>query len=700
MAVTGRLSFVLKRIGRSILTLGIVTTVAFVLVRLIPGSPQEALRQQLMQQHPGWTIAQINRRVERYITYNPDKPLWAQYLDYLTSVLQGDLGQSIQSQQPVAEVLGQALPWTLLLLSVATVLTFVLGIVVGALMAYNEGSWFDINLTGVSIFLSSVPYYIFAILFVYLLGFKYSVFPTGGTYPNDVSVGVSAAFVVGVAYHATLPVLSLVLTGWGGQALTMRGNAIRVLGEDFLRVGRLRGITDRRLALRYVTHNSILPMYTNLMISIGFMFGGAVIVEKIFTYKGVGWYMLQAIELRDYPVMMGGFLIITAAVVVTILFADLTYGWIDPRIGTEDSESYGSNQSLLSRIVRAIRGLSAGTRGGAVTGGSPTAGTDSAGPDSITTAGGELETATGERVREVVDLWILTPIRIMRTDRRAQVGFGIFGLYLLVGTVGVWLVEPVSLNEGPRVVPPFQNLAFPFGTDPAGRDIFAQIVHATPAILKMVFAGAVFATTVGTIVGTVAGYVGGRGDQILTGFTDVAMTIPGLPLVIVLAATLQPENPYVVGIILTINAWAGLARSIRSQVLTLRDESYVEASRIIGVSTGKIVRRDILPNIMPYVLVNFVQSAREVIFASVGLYFLGLLPFTTANWGVILNLAYNNGALYTPGTVHWLVLPMVAIIGLSFSFILVAQAMDRLFNPRLRARHSDHVDEPEAHPSD
>lgn len=685
MALNGRVLFVLKRLVRGFLTLVSVVTVSFVLVRMIPGSPQEALRQQLMQQHPGWSMRQINRRIERLITYNPEDPLWVQYLNYVTSVLQGDLGRSIQSQDTVAEILGQALPWTLFLLSTATVLTFLIGIALGALMAYNEGSNFDISLTSGSIVLSSVPYYIFAILFVYILGFKFQLFPTGGAYPNDVTVGPNPDFLVGVVYHATLPVLSMVLTGWGSQALTMRGNAIRVLGEDFLRVGRLRGITDRRLALRYVTHNSILPMYTNLMISIGFMFGGAVIVEKIFTYKGVGWYMLEAIELRDYPVMMGGFLIITIAVIVTILFADLTYGWIDPRAGNRSTESYGNSKSILRRLVQAVRSLNDSSKEAKMT--------PAANADLITDVDSDTQLDATERVAALVDLWLLTPIRIMWSDWRARIGFAILGVYVLMGTVGVMSVEPVTMNEGPRMAAPFQTPEFPFGTDPAGRDIFAQVIHATPPIMKMIFAGAVFATSIGTLVGTVAGYIGGRGDQILTGLTDIAMTIPGLPLVIVLAATLQPENPYVVGVILTINAWAGLARSIRSQVLTLRDESYVEASRVMGISTGQIVGRDIIPNIMPYVLVNFVQSAREVIFASVGLYFLGLLPFTTSNWGVILNLAYNNGALYTAGSAHWLIIPMIAITGLSFAFILIAQGMDRLFNPRLRARHSKHVDD-------
>jgi peptide/nickel transport system permease protein len=166
------------------------------------------------------------------------------------------------------------------------------------------------------------------------------------------------------------------------------------------------------------------------------------------------------------------------------------------------------------------------------------------------------------------------------------------------------------------------------------------------------------------------------------------MTIPGLPLVIVLAVALEPENPFVIGLLLTVNAWAGLARTIRSQVLSLRSESYVEASRIMGVSTPHIIYDDILPNIMPYVLINFMSAARNVIFSSVGLYFLGILPFTTLNWGVMMNLAYKNSALLTLNAAHWLIIPMFVISLLSYGLIMFSQGMDRVFNPRVRARHA------------
>jgi peptide/nickel transport system permease protein len=175
-------------------------------------------------------------------------------------------------------------------------------------------------------------------------------------------------------------------------------------------------------------------------------------------------------------------------------------------------------------------------------------------------------------------------------------------------------------------------------------------------------------------------------------FTDIALAIPGLPLIIVISVVLEPRSPIVIGIVLSINAWAGLARSIRSQVLTLRSESYVEASRVMGESVPFIIRGDILPNIMPYVLINFVRTGRYVVFASVGLYFLGVLPSSTENWGIMMEYAYSTaGALYTLESAHWLFFPMLAIVVLVFGLTMFSQGTDRLFNPRVRARHSDDV---------
>lgn len=294
-----------------------------------------------------------------------------------------------------------------------------------------------------------------------------------------------------------------------------------------------------------------------------------------------------------------------------------------------------------------------------------------------------------EKLKSAFERHILTPGRIIVSDRRSLAGIFILLVYLLMGTVGVRLIEPPTTNEGPRLIAPFTSLVFPLGTDGLGQDMLAMIVYATPTMLLMLTSGAVFSTVVATIVGTVAGYKGGLVDDVLTLFTDVMLTIPGLPLIIVLAATLKPKNPILIGILLTINAWAGLARSLRSELLSLRDANYVEASRLMGTPTWKIILDDVLPNLMPFILINFMNAARTVIFASVGLYFLGVLPYSSLNWGVMLDMAVSNNALLTLKAIHWIIIPTFVIVMLSYGLILLSQGMDRLFNPRVRAKKQD-----------
>ncbi|ADQ69462.1 ABC-type dipeptide/oligopeptide/nickel transport system, permease component [Halogeometricum borinquense DSM 11551] len=298
-----------------------------------------------------------------------------------------------------------------------------------------------------------------------------------------------------------------------------------------------------------------------------------------------------------------------------------------------------------------------------------------------------VETSRRERLSEFYEEFIYKPGLVAWSDWRTRIGSLLLVVYILMGTVGAWVWRYPSTNQAPRFVPPLQNLNYPLGTTATGQDLAALIIHATPDMLIMVTAGGIWATGIALVIGTVAGYKGGSIDRLLTSASDVAMSIPGLPLIMVLAVVFSPENPILIGILITINYWAGLGRAIRSQVLTIRGNSYVEASRTMGVSTTRILTKDIIPNLMPYVLVSFVNAARYVIFASVGLYFLGILPFSTLNWGVTLNLAYTTGgALYLPSLAYWLIAPMVAIMGLSLAMILLAQGLDRVFNPRVRTR--------------
>lgn len=311
-----------------------------------------------------------------------------------------------------------------------------------------------------------------------------------------------------------------------------------------------------------------------------------------------------------------------------------------------------------------------------------------------------IEETRGDRISRFLEEYIQTPWSILREDWRAMVGLAIVSVYILMATVGVYLVEPTRPAHGPQLIGAFQNWEFPLGTTSSGRDVLSMTIHSTPSILIMMASGALFTVVVGTLFGVVSGYKGGAIDTVLSTITDIFINIPGLPLVIVLATLLEDwiNNPVALGVLLAVAAWAGLARAIRSQVLTIRDESFIESARSMDLSTRWILSKEILPNLMPYIVVNMVNAARTIIFAAVALYFLGVLPFSDANWGVMLNNAYNSGALYRPSAYHWLLVPMIAISGIAMGLILLAQSLDRVFNPRVRARHESPGDNEKLEP--
>jgi len=302
----------------------------------------------------------------------------------------------------------------------------------------------------------------------------------------------------------------------------------------------------------------------------------------------------------------------------------------------------------------------------------------------------EPDSRFGEYWRDL-DEFVLAPMRVLLNDWRGRIGLAIVLTYLLMGTLGVVVLEPPHSSIEDAMLQPFQDWRYPLGTDLSGQGMFTLVVYATVPILKMVSAGAVFAILMGAVVGMVAGYKGGTVDTVLMMLTDILLTLPGLPLVILLAFLFEPRSPYLIGLILAINNWTGLARAIRSQMLTLRDENYVEASRLLGISTPRIIYKDIAPNLMPYIAVNFMQASRRIIFESVALYFLGILPFSQPNWGVIMNLAYQQGTIYSLSGAHWMLVPMFTIVLFSLGLIFLAQGADQVFNPRVRARHAKTV---------
>jgi peptide/nickel transport system permease protein len=276
-------------------------------------------------------LERVNRMVKVYTNIRPDQPLYIAYFEYFWQILHLDFGKSITLDKPVFTALFHKMPWSIFISIYGLALGTSISLLFGALMAHNEGSRFDVGMTIWTIFNSSVPYYIVAILMLIVFGFNLQWFPTGGRYNHDLAAGVNLPFLLSVVHHAALPILTGLVAAFGG-ALANRGNCIREKGKEYIRVGRLRGISENRLAMRYVGRNSILPVYTGLLMGITRIFSSAIIIEIIFSYDAVGLLTYDALLNRDYPLLMGALIFFTTVTLIGILIADLTYGIVDPRV--------------------------------------------------------------------------------------------------------------------------------------------------------------------------------------------------------------------------------------------------------------------------------------------------------------------------------------------------------------------------------
>lgn len=326
------LKYIIKRLLMSLLIVWVVTTFSFFVIRLMPGNAIGYLRTQLVKQG-GLTPDQINQRLSTVYNLAPHDPLWKQYIDYIAGVAHGDFGTSIVNQgQPVSEILASSIPWTVFVVGVALLISFVIGIAVGTVMAAFQAGWFARVMTFIVSFLSSVPNYLVAILLIYFFASLHPIFPTGAAYSLETTPGWNLPFIISLFYHGLLPIGAYVVTGFGAWALQMKGSVISILGAEYVQAGRAWGLSSRRITQSYVGRNSLLPQVTAFALALGTMFGGSVLVETFFQYPGIGYYLVTAVDSRDYSVMMGCFIVITIAVVLSNLVVDLMYPLIDPRI--------------------------------------------------------------------------------------------------------------------------------------------------------------------------------------------------------------------------------------------------------------------------------------------------------------------------------------------------------------------------------
>jgi len=280
---------------------------------------------------------------------------------------------------------------------------------------------------------------------------------------------------------------------------------------------------------------------------------------------------------------------------------------------------------------------------------------------------------------------VKTSWRILRRNPRALIGFFILVGFLVMATIGP---EVITLNLeqsfADRFLPP--SGAHILGTDYVGRDVFAQIVHGSRDVLTVAALAAVITIFIGVVVGAVSGLVGGVTDTVLMMVVNVLLTVPGFPMMLIVASMFRVTDPVSYALLLSIWSWGGLARTVRSQILSLKKREFIEAARVLGLTSGHIIFKQLLPNITPYLAINFISIMRHAITSSVGIMMLGLVPFSASNWGMMLNLAvFQSGAIYTPNAIYYLLSPVVAICLFQLGGIYFTHGLDEIMNPRLRS---------------
>jgi peptide/nickel transport system permease protein len=326
------MTYLIRRIGFYLLTAWAAITVNFIVPRLMPGNPVETILNRL---HSQQLTTKAISALELQFGFNTKADLWSQYTHYWNQLLHGDLGVSTTLYpSTVTSVIATGLPWTIGLVGLSTLISFGVGTLLGVLVAWRRGSWFE-TLIPVTTLLSAFPYFVLGTLALLFFGTDLHWFPTeGGGAPLLMSPGVNWTYISNVIHYGALPALTIVASSIGGWMLGMRNMMITTMDEDYVLVAQAKGLSNPRV-VTYAARNAILPSIASFSLALSFVVSGALLTEIVFSYPGIGYLLVQAISNLDYPLTQGIFLLITAAVLFANFLADLAYVLLDPRTRQE-----------------------------------------------------------------------------------------------------------------------------------------------------------------------------------------------------------------------------------------------------------------------------------------------------------------------------------------------------------------------------
>jgi peptide/nickel transport system permease protein len=322
--------FIIRRLGFYAVAAWVAVTVNFFIPRALPGNAVQAMMAKFQNLQP-----QAMKALEIQFGVGHQGSLFHQYFVYLDNLVHGDLGTSvIYSPASVVSVLRTTVPWTVALVGTATVISFLLGTLLGIIAAWRRGGWLDRALPGFT-FIQATPYFFLAFILIDLFSLDWHVFPFASGFSLGDVVGWNWTFIGSAVYHSILPATTIVLTSMAGWMLQMRNVMITTIGEDYVLAAQAKGLSPRRVMFTYAARNAILPNIAGFALAIGFVVAGALIMEYVFSYPGVGLTLYNAVTSDDYALIQGIFLVIAFAVLLACLLADVVYVIADPRARTK-----------------------------------------------------------------------------------------------------------------------------------------------------------------------------------------------------------------------------------------------------------------------------------------------------------------------------------------------------------------------------
>ncbi|PUB10616.1 ABC transporter permease [Paenisporosarcina sp. OV554] len=320
------LKFYVGKFLQYFLVIVLMLTLNFLLPRLMPGNPLVFLA----GEDVGFMTSEEKNEILDKHGLNDSIP--QQYISYIKNIVTGDFGYSYQQKRSIADLLKERMPWTLLLAGLGLVISTIIGVMFGALSAWRRGSSTDANLLTMFMFLSAMPSFWIGMILVSIFSAQLGLFPVFGAESGWSNLtGMDRFF--DILRHLVLPLTTLVLISVTNTFMIMRYSMLNVLGEDYIMMAKAKGVRDRVIKYKHAMRNALLPVATVFMLSLGFMLGGATVIETVFAYPGVGRLMFESVVSRDYPLIQATFLIITFSVVIANLLADILYPFIDPKVG-------------------------------------------------------------------------------------------------------------------------------------------------------------------------------------------------------------------------------------------------------------------------------------------------------------------------------------------------------------------------------